>query len=214
MGEFQYKGVLQKIANRISKETGIRNVYAGYYDDSYTWDFNWGNSYFTNNGGNGLYFALVDPQGKDLCVVLETEEDVFVNKVVTCLKRAKNGMKTNILYQGVEKMANSLKCYNGVIGSGKYENGFEVSIRPSIDVYTMSERGRLSEEFEVYVTAGSIKYRGNAESKNIVGLSQIVDAAERFLKQNKLNYINIGLDLLRGEGKSRRYIRVVEFTWR
>ena len=77
---------MQKIADVISKRTGYANKFIGCNGDSLEWDFNYGTSYMTNNGGKGIYFALVNDDGKELETILDTDAHRFCERVVEAFK--------------------------------------------------------------------------------------------------------------------------------
>lgn len=79
--------ILQKIANEITRQTGIKNHFVGEDNDSLTWDFDTGISYMKNNGRHGLYFALNDDNGKEICDIQSNDVSEFIRKVVTVIKR-------------------------------------------------------------------------------------------------------------------------------
>mgnify|MGYP003299347224 CR=1 FL=1 len=79
--------LLQKIADEITKQTGIENQFIGEDNDSLTWDFATGVSYMKNKGGKGLYFALNDDNGKEICDIQSNDVSEFIRKVVTIIKR-------------------------------------------------------------------------------------------------------------------------------
>lgn len=84
---FKDQKILQRIANEITKQTGVENEFIGEDNDSLTWDFDTGISYMKNKAGNGLYFALNDDNGKEICEVMDNNTDEFIRKTVTVIKR-------------------------------------------------------------------------------------------------------------------------------
>ena len=79
--------ILQKIANEITKQTGIENQFIGEDNESLTWDFATGVSYMKNKGRQGLYFALNDDNGKEICDIQSNDVSEFIRKVVKVIKR-------------------------------------------------------------------------------------------------------------------------------
>ena len=84
---FRNQRKLQVIANEITKQTGIKNEFIGEDNDSLTWDFALGVSYMKNMNGQGLYFALNDDSGKEICTVKDVNGKEFIRKTVTVIKR-------------------------------------------------------------------------------------------------------------------------------
>lgn len=84
---FCNKKKLQVIADEITKQTGIKNAFAGKCNDSLTWNFNIGSSYMTNSAGKNLYFALNKSDGQEICTVSGVNHTDFINKVCTVIKR-------------------------------------------------------------------------------------------------------------------------------
>lgn len=84
---FRNQRKLQVIANEITKQTGIKNEFIGEDNDSLTWDFATGVSYMKNMNGQGLYFALNDDNGKEICTVKDVNGKEFIRKTVTVIKR-------------------------------------------------------------------------------------------------------------------------------
>lgn len=94
------KRKLQVIANEITRQTGIENEFIGEDNDSLTWDFATGVSYMKNKGGKGLYFALNDDNGVEICEVIETDVKEFIRKTVTVIKRREISKNKTVVIKG------------------------------------------------------------------------------------------------------------------
>lgn len=86
--KFEDKRLLQAIADEITNKTGIAHNFIGYDNESLTWDFAFGTSYMKNNCGKGLYFAINDPEGRELFNISTVDLKRFINNVVSELKKA------------------------------------------------------------------------------------------------------------------------------
>ena len=97
---FRDKRKLQVVADEITRQTGIDNEFIGEDNDSLTWDFATGVSYMKNNGGKGLYFALNDDNGVEICDIVETDVKEFIRKTVTVIKRREMSKNKAIITKG------------------------------------------------------------------------------------------------------------------
>lgn len=79
--KFEQHEVLQKIADKITERTGVKNEFIGEDNGSLTWDFDFGVSYMKNNGGKGLYFACNDSKGREIFDLLDCSAKTFIDIV-------------------------------------------------------------------------------------------------------------------------------------
>ena len=108
---------LQKIADAITKATGVKNEYVGYDNESLTWDFACGLSYMKNNMGKGLYFALNESDGKEICTVSDTDTKEFIRKVVTVIKRIQKSRNSCVISNKTLRNEDILKGVKSAIAS-------------------------------------------------------------------------------------------------
>lgn len=87
--EYKYDNrfFLERIAEEIEKRTGIGWNYIGEDNNSLTIDFGYNISYMKNLGGKGLQFTLDLGDDKGVKVIVENDERLFVNKVVSEIKK-------------------------------------------------------------------------------------------------------------------------------
>lgn len=110
------KRKLQVIANEITRQTGIENEFIGEDNDSLTWDFATGVSYMKNKGGKGLYFALNDDNGVEICEVIETDVKEFIRKTVTVIKRREMSGGLNKSIKKVNKSKGFIMRNSEIVG--------------------------------------------------------------------------------------------------
>lgn len=84
------KRFCKSVADEITKKTDVKNRFSYKNEDALIYDFQFGNSYMTNNNATSLYFAIVNDKGKVIwqCTSrndiydLETATKYFINQVV------------------------------------------------------------------------------------------------------------------------------------
>lgn len=103
---------MQKVADRISEITGVKNTYVGVAGGSLTWKFEIGTSLLKNNSSKGLLFILKDKDKQEICRVEELDRDVFIKKVVTVIKRFNSSKRSSTK----ESLRNYIKCVEDSTG--------------------------------------------------------------------------------------------------
>lgn len=95
--------VLTKIAEAISKRTGIKHTYHGMHNDSLTYDFEDG-SILNNSGGFGLHFEVINNgfSVKTISVYEDENPDAnkFVDDVVSAIEE-----KVSVVEKGEDEYA-------------------------------------------------------------------------------------------------------------
>lgn len=84
------KRFCKSVADEITKKTDVKNRFSYKSEDALIYDFQFGNSYMTNNNATSLYFATVNDKGKVIwqCTSrndiydLEIATKYFINQVV------------------------------------------------------------------------------------------------------------------------------------
>lgn len=85
------KKFMNEIADAITKNTGIKNSFAMKDGSTLVYDFDLGNSYMTNNGGNSLYFALTDENGSTYSEICSADVRQFIQQVTYVINKCNFG---------------------------------------------------------------------------------------------------------------------------
>ena len=152
--EYENVMVLKGIANKLTKELGIRNHYIGEDNGSLTFDFNYGVSYMNNNGGKGLFFAINDRLGKEICTISSPGTDDFISKVIKAFKRIKDSEK--IIDKAIKDCMNDLMQKDTILRftietpNCKWDMGEQVSSKTYVEAASIALRHR--ENVSVFIT--------------------------------------------------------------
>lgn len=183
--EYENVMVLRGIANRLTKELGIRNNYIGEDNGSLTFDFNYGVSYMTNNGGKGLFFAINDRLGKEICTISSPGTDDFINKVIVAFKRIKDSEK--IIEKAIKDCMNDLMQKDVIIRfmietpKCKWDMGEQVSSKAYIEAASIALRHR--EKANVFIT----DEKGNSAASPVFEADGTGSKLEMTLSGTKIN---------------------------
>lgn len=88
--KFKTKKFMQSVADAISKGTGCKNNFSMKDYDVLIYDFALGCSYLTNQGGNGLYFSIVDSNGNFYGEITSINPEQFIRDVILTVNRCKS----------------------------------------------------------------------------------------------------------------------------
>lgn len=127
---FRSQRKLQVVADKISGQTGVSNKFIGNDNDSLTWDFDIGMSYMKNNAGNGLFFALNNGDGTEICTVSDVNVQEFIRKTVTVIKRLQysRGLNNNIKSLNKTKIMRNQEILNHLKEAKTYNKEWHARI--------------------------------------------------------------------------------------
>ena len=87
------KKFMNNVLSRIETFTGVGYAFNMKDEDTLVYDLDLGNSYITNNGGKGLFFALVNLNGNTCCEISNQDADCFVTSVVNIIIKCRRECK-------------------------------------------------------------------------------------------------------------------------